>query len=150
VLPGQVSESTLHAVADHGVTHRLADHEADAGTGDAKCGVHPDSEVNDHGSTSGPPADAHGLLERSAVSETVIRWQHVRGLGGGSCRQTARLLRPLRRREARIERPARVRIRRRKPCTLCRRRLFGWYVRLLTSFSPYWFRAATSGRDGSA
>jgi hypothetical protein len=25
-----------------------------------------------------------------------------------------------------------VRIRRRKPCTLCRRRLFGWYVRLLT------------------
>jgi hypothetical protein len=33
---------------------------------------------------------------------------------------------------------------------LCRRRLFGWYVRLLTSFSPYWFRAATPGRDGSA
>jgi hypothetical protein len=28
-----------------------------------------------------------------------------------------------------------VRIRRRKPCFLCRRRLFGWYVRLLTSHS---------------
>ena len=42
------------------------------------------------------------------------------------------LLRPLRRREDRIARPARVRIRRRKPCTLWRRRLFGWYVRLLT------------------
>ena len=49
--------------------------------------------------------------------------------------QTARLLRPLRRRADRIARPARVRIRRRKPCTLCRRRLFGWYVRLLTNIS---------------
>jgi hypothetical protein len=46
--------------------------------------------------------------------------------------QTATLARPLRRREDRIARPARVRIRRRKPCFLCRRRLFGWYVRLLT------------------
>jgi hypothetical protein len=34
-----------------------------------------------------------------------------------------------------MARPARVRMRRRKPWTLCRRRLFGWYVRLLTSFS---------------
>ena len=33
-----------------------------------------------------------------------------------------------------MARPARVRIRRRKPCFLCRRRLFGWYVRLLTSY----------------
>ena len=30
-----------------------------------------------------------------------------------------------------MERPARVRIRRRKPWVLCRRRLFGWNVRLL-------------------
>jgi hypothetical protein len=47
--------------------------------------------------------------------------------------QTASLVRPLRRRADRIDRPARVRIRRRKPCTLWRRRLFGWYVRLLTA-----------------
>ena len=33
VLPGEVSESALHAVADHGVAHRLADHEADPRTG---------------------------------------------------------------------------------------------------------------------
>ena len=52
----------------------------------------------------------------------------------GEERQTASLLRPLRRRADRIERPARVRIRRRKPCTLARRRLFGWYVRLLTGY----------------
>ncbi len=47
-------------------------------------------------------------------------------------RQAASRSRPLRRRAARIARPARVRIRRRKPCVLCRRRLFGWKVLLLT------------------
>jgi hypothetical protein len=40
--------------------------------------------------------------------------------------------RPLRRRAATIARPARVRIRNRKPCVFARRRLFGWNVRLLT------------------
>lgn len=45
--------------------------------------------------------------------------------------------RPLRRRAARIERPARVRIRRRKPCFLARLRLLGWNVRLLTSVSDF-------------
>ncbi len=43
--------------------------------------------------------------------------------------ETLRRLRPLRRRAARIDRPARVRIRRRKPCVFVRRRVFGWYVR---------------------
>ena len=43
--------------------------------------------------------------------------------------ETLRRLRPLRRRAARIDRPARVRIRRRKPCVFARRRVFGWYVR---------------------
>src|SRR6201996_3553671 len=38
--------------------------------------------------------------------------------------------RPLRRRFDTISRPARVRIRSRKPCTRARRRLFGWKVRL--------------------
>jgi hypothetical protein len=45
-----------------------------------------------------------------------------RGQHGGERRwnraQTARLLRPLRRRDDMIERPARVRMRRRKPCVL--------------------------------
>src|SRR6478752_10232591 len=40
-------------------------------------------------------------------------------------------VRPFARRAARMARPARVRIRRRKPCFLARRRLFGWNVRLL-------------------
>jgi hypothetical protein len=36
-----------------------------------------------------------------------------------------------------MARPARVRMRRRKPCVLARRRLFGWKVRLLTRVSPF-------------
>jgi hypothetical protein len=44
--------------------------------------------------------------------------------------------RPLRRRAARIARPARVRMRSRNPWVLARRRLFGWNVRLLTCGLP--------------
>jgi hypothetical protein len=47
-------------------------------------------------------------------------------------RQAERRSRPLARREDRIARPARVRIRSRKPWVFARRRLFGWNVRLLT------------------
>ncbi len=47
-------------------------------------------------------------------------------------RHALRLVRPLRRRAARIARPARVRMRSRKPCVFARRRLLGWKVRLLT------------------
>lgn len=39
--------------------------------------------------------------------------------------------RPLARRLARIARPARVRIRARKPCLRARRRLLGWNVRFI-------------------
>ena len=45
-------------------------------------------------------------------------------------------VRPLRRRAEMIERPARVRIRRRKPWVRLRRRLLGWNVRLLTGKLP--------------
>src|SRR5699024_10189432 len=64
-----------------------------------------------------------------------------RGASGGAARaapcarQAESLLRPLERRFARIERPARVRIRARKPCVFARRRVFGWKVRLLIAVS---------------
>src|SRR3954453_19456290 len=50
-----------------------------------------------------------------------------------------------------IARPARVRIRSRKPCVLDRRRLFGWKVRLLTRYS-YCTTSAGAGppADGHA
>ena len=51
-------------------------------------------------------------------------------------RQADSSTRPLRRRAARMARPARVCIRSRKPWVFARRRLFGWKVRLLTGISP--------------
>ncbi len=63
--------------------------------------------------------------------------------------QTARRLRPLPRRAEITERPARVRIRRRKPCVLARRRLFGWKVRLLTAVSGGRLRVYVGGDRGA-
>ncbi len=75
---------------------------------------------------------ADDAREVSAVSEAVGDGKH----SGPADAQVARRLRPLRRRPARIARPARVRMRRRKPCVLLRLRLFGWNVRLLTRNTP--------------
>lgn len=52
--------------------------------------------------------------------------------------------RPLRRRAARIARPARVRMRSRKPWVFARRRLFGWKVRLVTRYSKTRWGSASS------
>jgi hypothetical protein len=56
----------------------------------------------------------------------------TRGRAARALDQTASWSRPLRRRAASTARPARVRMRSRKPWTFARRRLFGWNVRLLT------------------
>lgn len=60
--------------------------------------------------------------------------EHARTASAGYYAESS--VRPLRRRAARMARPARVRMRRRKPCTLARRRLFGWKVLLLIAVSP--------------
>jgi hypothetical protein len=65
---------------------------------------------------------AHGQRELRAVTHP--------GLGRQD--QALSRSRPLRLRAARTARPARVRMRSRKPCVFARRRLFGWNVRLLT------------------
>jgi hypothetical protein len=67
--------------------------------------------------------------EVTRVSEAVCPVEHARYYAESS-------MRPLRRRAPKMARPARVRMRRRKPCTLARRRLLGWNVRLLISQSP--------------
>jgi hypothetical protein len=54
-------------------------------------------------------------------------------------------VRPLRRRAARMARPARVRMRSRNPCVFARRRLFGWNVRLLTRDSTLVYGAVSRG-----
>jgi hypothetical protein len=79
-----------------------------------------------------------GLVVRLWRHDGSCAGSHPRCACVGRARATDQadsLARPLRRRSARIARPARVRMRRRKPCFLARRRLFGWKVRLLTMCS---------------
>src|SRR3954453_12033569 len=73
-----------------------------------------------------PPARRPDLTVRRKASARRNRWSAASTGRERPARQTARLLRPLRRREEMTARPARVRMRRRNPCTLWRRRLFGW------------------------
>ena len=70
------------------------------------------------------------ISEKAKSADRLIRWS------AGSKAQAEIFSRPLRRRLARTARPARVLIRLRKPCTLARRRLFGWKVRLTTVVLP--------------
>jgi hypothetical protein len=80
--------------------------------------------------SSGRPAL---LPDRIAAWNSVLRrirapdgsTGHHRRAADGSAGQTLTRARPLRRRAARIARPARVRMRSRKPCVFARRRLFG-------------------------
>lgn len=69
---------------------------------------------------------------------TVARktWEFFSRAGAGNTTQADSSARPLRRRAERMERPARVLMRARKPWVRARRRLLGWYVRLLTGRLP--------------
>jgi hypothetical protein len=122
-LTAQVPEAALDTMADHGVAHGSADHEPDPGR-PLRVAEH---EVHDEVVGAGTPTGAGDAPQVTTSGESMRRRKH--GSGSRASRvedQTARLLRPLRRREDRIDRPARVRMRSRKPCTLWRRRLFGW------------------------
>jgi len=88
----------------------------------ALLGVLADQQVAHHQGPARSASGAHGQRELGAVAHP--------GLGRQD--QALRWSRPLRLRAARMARPARVRMRSRKPCVLARRRLFGWNVRLLT------------------
>ncbi len=72
---------------------------------------------------------------RTARNSAGLRRRCCWGSTAASGPQPASRARPLLRRDARIARPARVRMRRRKPWVRLRRRLLGWKVRLLTPFS---------------
>jgi hypothetical protein len=69
-----------------------------------------------------PAPGTHGQGKLRAAAHPGLGWQD----------QALSRSRPLRLRAARTARPARVRMRSRKPCVFARRRLFGWNVRLLT------------------
>jgi hypothetical protein len=112
----QMAETTLDTVTDDGAADGPADREADA-----RCdpGV-LDDQVHDHGGTAASAPGARDPTQVVAPGEAMLRGEH--GREGTRpvepAPQTARLLRPLRRRADRIERPARVRMRSRNPCVL--------------------------------
>ena len=83
-----------------------------------------------HAASARTPSASASVRPREARAITVApAGLHRRQARAG---QTLTRARPLRRRAARIARPARVRMRSRNPCVFARRRLFGWNVRLLT------------------
>ena len=129
---------TADPVADHGAADGAGDHEADLWRGAfaggrtvaTACAVH--HEEGGRITWTGPGSAATGAQRRGKV---VAAPQP--GAGREHAGQAESRERPLARRPARIARPARVRIRRRNPWVLARRRLFGWKVRLLTRWLPY-------------
>ena len=118
----QLAKAPLHPVSGHRRTDRPADHESYPGWLGLMESVGPHQQVAHDSGPAGPGPGAHGQRELAAVPHP--------GLGRQD--QALSRSRPLRLRAARTARPARVRIRSRKPCVFARRRLFGWNVRLLT------------------
>jgi hypothetical protein len=114
------AEPPLDTVPGHRRANRPADDETDPGRLPGLVG--PDEQVTDDGGTARASPGAHGQRELRAPAHPG-RWRQNQALSRA---------RPLDRRAARTARPARVRMRSRKPCVLARRRLFGWNVRLLT------------------
>ena len=136
-LAAQVPQPALDQVAGDGRADRLGDHEADTRGRPERLRAVPDSSRPRGGPPSGDRrGDGRGVRPRGSE----------RARSGGCWRRARPAAQPrLRRRggcgpcdggEDRIARPARVRMRRRKPWVLCRRRLFGWNVRLLNVFTP--------------
>src|SRR5690606_22966209 len=108
-------QPAAHGVADDCATHRATHDEAKTHVITRRGNDVRDSVCS---STSFTPAN-HALVIRTAGESIGSRKHRPTGYADSS-------VRPLPRRAARIARPARVRIRARKPCFLARRRLFGW------------------------
>src|SRR4051812_42538351 len=135
--PGPLGEAG-HPVADQVTQPALdliADHSSADGPRHDEAGtrrqllctrrlVKAENEVHDHGSSTGAPTRPDGLGEVHPPPQTLRGRQHgqSRALASG---QADKRSRPLDRRAEIMARPARVRIRSRKPWVFARRRLFG-------------------------
>jgi hypothetical protein len=118
----QLTKTPLDAVSGHRRAHRPAHHESYPGRLAVMDSVSPHQQVTHHARPTCADPGTHGQRELRAPAHPGLRRQD----------QALSRSRPLRLRAARTARPARVRMRSRKPCVFARRRLFGWNVRLLT------------------
>jgi hypothetical protein len=124
----QVSQPAFHAVADDCAPDRLGDDEPRPALRSRTArGVHDQRRASRADPRPGHAAEVGRLVQARRSRK------HRKGSGAA---QAESLARPLPRRAERIARPARVRIRSRKPWVRLRRRLLGWKVRLLTGGLP--------------
>jgi hypothetical protein len=114
-----VAQPSGHLGSSHRGTHLPAD-----GESDARLRRRTRSDMHNQAATGDPATPAHRLNDVLVPPEPIGRRQHAR--------QAERRVRPFARRLVITARPARVRIRSRKPCVFARRRLFGWNVRFIT------------------
>jgi hypothetical protein len=136
---GEVSQSALDAIAGDRVSNSPADDESNARTGlDRRIFRGRDIVRSTHGMDDqrGPTRSKPSPSRPSEVFRVVHSQQSRQHRWPAGGFQADRRARPLRRRAEMIARPARVRIRRRKPWVRLRRRLLGWNVRLLTGKLP--------------
>ncbi len=132
-----MTEPAPHLVAYDGTPHLTVHRKAHPGR---LVAPRLQQQVRGEQGPAGATAGAHRTRELRALPHPSHCGEHLAITTGwpGPRRRQARSgqtltrARPLRRRAARIARPARVRMRSRNPCVFARRRLFGWNVRLLT------------------
>jgi len=122
--------STPHDITPNGSTDAFSDDEAES----SWFVYRSRSEVDDRVCSADSSASAHCRAIVIGPNHAVGSREHRRCLDRTNYAESS--VRPLRRRAPRMARPARVRMRRRKPCTLARRRLFGWKVLLLIVIAP--------------
>jgi hypothetical protein len=118
----ELAEPPLDAVSGHRGADRPADDKSYPGRFAGLDSVRPHEQMTHHARPARTDSGPHGQRELRATAHPELGRQD----------QALSRSRPLCLRAARTARPARVRMRSRKPCVLARRRLFGWNVRLLT------------------
>ena len=139
----QFPEPSLHPITNHRRANRTADNKAYlcrvTGAYRSVRAGGQQQVTRDHGSARSAARSQRQPELRWASHPRLLRQHHTSCAAWRASvwrrrqpRQALSFARPLLRRAARTARPARVRIRSRKPWTFARRRLFGWNVRLLT------------------
>jgi hypothetical protein len=126
---GQVPKATAYPISHYGLAYRPAHDKAHFGR---FIDIGPDTQMPDKERPAEPTAAPDSDGELGTVPHPRSRGQHRIPLSASRDRagkhragQTLTRARPLRRRAESTARPARVRMRSRKPCVFARRRLFG-------------------------
>jgi hypothetical protein len=119
--PGQMAKLSAHPVTDYGGPDTAAHDEADP----RGLLYWANQEVPHNQRLSGTATTTDSGGELSLAPQPGSRGKHRQSPPRADAGQTLTRARPFRRLAARTARPARLRMRSRKPCVLARRRLFG-------------------------